>query len=177
MITLANLEDALGDDDQPFFFFEEPDSDDHAISQKYFTNVCCLAVELDLSDSRVVVTKHWVEGPEIASDLSGYVFLDRMEKIFEVHGTDLKLEHAEIHGFEPTALLVLHGLFSAYQAQWYGANSGEDCQSSTEDDLRWLKFFVDFFSKIARGDCDCGMQALGVVNELRDYAKDLNVKL
>lgn len=177
MITLANLEDALGDDDQPFFFFEEPDGEDDSISQKYFTNVCCLAVELDLSGSQVVVTKHWIEGPEIASDLSGYVFLDRMEKIVEVHGADLKLEHATIHGFETSALLALHGLLAAYQAQWYGANSSEECQSSSEDDLRWLKFFVDFFSKIADGDCDCGVKAMGVIDELRDYAQDLDVKL
>jgi hypothetical protein len=177
MITFANLEEELGSDDEPFFFSEEPETEQAGLFPVLWAHVCCLSVAIDLANQNAAIEKHWSEGPEMKSDLSGYEFKERSLSIAVVQARDIHLEHAEDHGFEAEAFLAVHALFAAHQAQWYGDNSGEYCESSIEDDLRWLRFFALHFSKISSGECECASQALAAIENIKEYATDLEVVL
>ncbi len=177
MITIANLEEEFGSDDEPFFFYEEPETEQAGLFPVHWAHVCCLSVAIDLANQKATIEKHWSEGPEMKSDLSGYEFEERSLSIAVVQARDIHLGHAEDHGFEAEAFLAVHALFEAHQAQWYGDNSGEYCESSIEEDLRWLRFFMHYFSKISSGECECASQASRAIEYIKEYATDLEVDL
>lgn len=177
MITIANLEEDLGVGGEPFFFSQVNESDEGEDSEILYFSVCCLSVAVDLKQMKADIERHWSEGPEINSDFNGYYFREVSTCIKVIEAEEIHLDHAGFHGFDSESFLVLHALYAAHSAQWYGGNSGDHCQASTEQDEKWLRFFLHYFELISNGDCACASDALSAVTSTKEYATDCEIAL